>query len=594
MSGKNNIDKLVSDKFASQQLPINEAHWSSTQSFIAAQRRKRKRIVAFWLLGLLLTGSMGYLALSDNQSSSSPELSLNTKNPTPTTFTQVEQNRINNSASTDSTSHLHAAGKSGKSETPIHISGTSGVSLLATISDSSKRDSLPTVNPSEFPLSPGNEVNGSAKTSVSFNLSFNTKQDSNKQHVQEKGTTQPEPDSRQTTLPKSVITSTMAPENDAPIEPKNLSSEAVTGITIQNIPIADSTTYYKPLVTDSDTTIHLVKAPTDSAVNDVEPVAKRLTDHGVMTQNHPERSDSVLLNDSVIVLLIDSTENTLVQEENDSITPLPDSLLLEKKRSLKGFFFMPYFGPSLSLKDLNGENLDLLEKRKNEERNPVTTDIGVTARYGFSNGLYLGSGFNYYKMGENAKYSAFDVVNEKKVPHTYFTYHDTGYLKYTDWDTSFLPFEQKVYTAYEWVTETDSTQVVGEKTVFDTLRVPEKEVNNRFSYIELPLLVGYQIPMGKWTLGGDVGTGINFLVNAQGNYPNLETGAYPSLATSEYRLLSYTFLSNLSLGRELGEHWGLYGNLRFRQQLTSPQKSTDMLHARYRSFGFQFKLNYRF
>jgi len=282
------------------------------------------------------------------------------------------------------------------------------------------------------------------------------------------------------------------------------------------------------------------------------------------------------------------------KEPSDSISILFDSLLLAEKRSLKGFFFMPYFGPSLSLKDLKGDDIDLIEKRKNEERDPITTDIGIVARYGFSNGIYLGSGFNYYKMGENARYSAFDIVNENQVPHTYFTYKDTGYLKYTDWDTAYLPFKQTVYTAYEWITETDSTEVLGEKTIYDTLQVPEKSVNNRFSYVEIPLLVGYQIPMGKWTIGADVGTGVNFLVKAQGNYPNLETGDYPGLTTSEYRLLTYTFLSNLSLGRDLGDHWGVYGNLRFRQQLTSPQKSTAMLDARYRSIGFQFKLNYRF
>ena len=74
MSDRNNIDQLIRDKFAGHKLPVNEAHWASTEAFIDAQRRKKRRAVVFLFLGLLLVSSISYLAIDHLKKPDSTEL----------------------------------------------------------------------------------------------------------------------------------------------------------------------------------------------------------------------------------------------------------------------------------------------------------------------------------------------------------------------------------------------------------------------------------------------------------------------------------------------------------------------------------------
>lgn len=595
MSGKNNIDQLVSDKFTGHQLPVNEAHWASTQSFINAQKRKKRRVVAFWFFGLLLVSSIGYLTIDYLNEPVSGEMVFNENSSLEKKLLETERQPSHLS------NHTHNIPSTSKGETsttqeeytpnvrtPIYGPGSNRLTVIGIAQDSSAFDSSNASIASTESFQNKGSSKGSSSISLSLSLSSGAGQDSSKQ-------TNPEEDSNPHSSTQSKPTASTSLVVETQFQSTSPKSEINSHFTVLDSSANDS------LNQDDQQSAARTFVSTKFSLED----SLSLTDEGLGSEKRVKPGDTIVYHmddskdstspvDSPQIALPDSTEKTLLAEATDSL-PLPkDSFLLDEKRSSKGWFLMPYFGPSLSLKTLSGTDQDLLGKRENDEQNPVTADMGIAVRYGFSNGLYLGTGVNYYKMGENAKYSAFDIVNQKQEPFTFFTYQDNSYFEYANWDTAFLPFEQKVYTAYRWVDKIDSTQMTGEKTVIDTVVVPEKTVNNRFSYLEIPLLVGYQVPLGKWYLGGDVGTGVNFLVKAQGSYPNLETGVYPDIATSEYRLLTYTFLTNLSIGRQLGPHWILYGNLRFRNQLTSAQKSNDLIQARYKSLGIQFRLNYRF
>ena len=100
--------------------------------------------------------------------------------------------------------------------------------------------------------------------------------------------------------------------------------------------------------------------------------------------------DSILPVVSPQIALSDSIDRVLLAETTDSLALPEDSVLTDEKRSYKGLFLMPYFGPSMSLKTLYGNDQNLREKRENEEQNPITTDLGVMVRYGFSTGFILG------------------------------------------------------------------------------------------------------------------------------------------------------------------------------------------------------------
>lgn len=589
MSGKNNIDQLVKNSFDAQEIPVNEAHWTSAQSFIQAQRRKRRRAAAYWVMGLLLLlGSLGYLTYSGLPSSTlsnSQQIATNGSNKAPESVDKITSSNTSQKNNSNTTADPNSTQLTTSS--PIEMDHASSMQLEIAIADSSDLNLAAKAHNSETQIT----ENKRAEFSASLSLSFSGTDSSSTQEENSPTEEGPQSTSRSSSLATSEVSSSLS-FIDEP-EMTQASSELSVLSDKPTVPITDSNEVQITLLLQDSTAQNLPETAGTQPDGNVEAVAR-----SVRKEDSPQewkRLDSMPLLD-ILPFPVSDTLPPLPRAiaQVDSVFEFPDSLIQDPSRNFRGFFLMPYLGPSISFKTLSGNDEELLDKRKKEESIPLMPDIGVMARYGFSNNLYIGSGLNYYQMGENAKYSAFETVNSRSEPYRFYKYIDTGYLEYTSWDTAFLSnMQQTVYTGYRWV-DKDSVAQYAERTVYDTTRTEAREANNRLSYIEIPILIGYQVPLGKWSLGGDVGTGFNFLVNAQGLYPDIEQAKYSPLERSDYRLLNYTFVSNLSVGRQLGQHWTLYGNLRFRNQLGSAQKPNEAIAARYRSVGFQFRLNYVF
>lgn len=596
MSGKNNIDQLVSDTFAEQQLSVNQAHWASTQSFILLQKRRRRRLVAFWLLGILLMSTAGYLTFYTLLKDTAPAFTEGTPSEPHTTEAQNSPTNMGSQPTTDELLKHDSLAKTefftdsnGRYIDPNNgLTKNLQVDVMAHLSVDSTTQAYPTslLNPSLDPEKPKAQDSSKMEFSMSLSMHLGLNKDSTDNQEKE----QPE---------------------ETPTKSSSF-AEASTTFSVETVngtePVVD------PPKTDVASSLGLIENNADSSRKEVVTKQTALQDEpqseteGVDTTKRqavtlidsltPKAQVNIIPSidslpfDSTLALTLDSNEH--LSALNDTSLLVWDSLTAPKKLHFTGYFIMPYLGPSLSFRNLSGANDALQEKREKEENKALTLDLGLTARFGLSNRMYIGTGFNYYKMGENAEYSAFETVNQRQEAFDIITIKETDYWEYTDWDTAFLPFEQKVYTGYRWVEQRDTLRTPSERTVFDTIATPAQAVNNRFTYLEIPLLIGYEIPLGKWSLGGDMGTGLNFLIGTQGAYPNMEEGSYNSLIRSNYRMLSYTFISNLSLGHQLSPHWSMYGNIRFRNQLSTAQKANDAIKARYRSTGFQFKLNYTF
>ena len=361
MSGKNNIDKLVSDKLASQQLPMSEAHWRSTQSFILAKKRKSRRIAALWFVAFFLVSSLGYLAWKgSSEDSGATKLVGNGLNDNQEEILKTgQQPGISKEASDSSKKVVSQRNQKAKVENDAlnEISETSGSSITVetdyTIAIDSAED-----------LSKADSVNASKRMSLSINLTTDSSEYS-------KGSN----DFSATGVFKSTIESSIIIKSGS--RESESATDIVSGIAILNDQKQDR----------NEDSVLILTYPKDSL---------NLSDKGKVFDDGPEMTemvispvtnkDTVLPFDSSIVVIPDTAGQVLVTESDDSLQLQVDTITEDQNWSGGGLLLLPYFGTSISFRRLSGSDHALLEKRNREEQSPFTIDLGVRARYGFSNG----------------------------------------------------------------------------------------------------------------------------------------------------------------------------------------------------------------
>lgn len=605
MSKGNNIDQLVKRKLEGQTPAFQEGQWAAAKSFVQSKKKKKRKALVFWLMGLLLLISgvfvIGHfqtddtteaIAQADPKANPLAESSDNSNPASTSTIVGGEADSLKTSSSEAGTAEVDQNGNaiSGKGKSSMSSSGTVGFSGT-TAADSNRND-------------------GKGRSRISGAIGFEgtagDKEASDKTAAGKDGdgprfSVTP----RIGVVPIPVIDSTKENSDDAPTSEtssslKNKGRMAISGSVgqvgdktqnphITQIPpnsesrnstsTTNGGTKGSPKVLPNDTAGQEPSLSQRRKPNNVDENGMRFPDSLLSVQPY----DSNLLLTSDIPLLLAPTIDSV-------------SDLRKRRRLPKGFFIIPYIGPSLSQSTLSGENKELLDKRNAEEADPWSFDLGMMARYRFKSQFYVGSGLGYFEVGEDADYKGFSRTDRYYETEYSRRITDTNYvLEYTSWDTIYYPFEQLVYTGYRMVEEYESESVRTPVPKDTTITVAPLKVKNRFKYLEVPLVFGYQMHVGKnWTIGADAGTSFNFLVSANGSYPDLVNTRFNPMAASQYKFLNYSFLSNVTVGRSFGKHWLVNGNVRYRTQLSPSERGDATLQSRYQSIGFLGRLSYKF
>lgn len=96
-------------------------------------------------------------------------------------------------------------------------------------------------------------------------------------------------------------------------------------------------------------------------------------------------------------------------------------------------------------------------------------------------------------------------------------------------------------------------------TDYDTAFVPGilTESRLRVSYLEVPLLLGYEQPLGRWSLGAQGGVFIGFLTARDGRFPVADTRSTIAIADESFQTVSIGYLLRPCLKYRLNEHWSI-------------------------------------
>jgi len=211
--------------------------------------------------------------------------------------------------------------------------------------------------------------------------------------------------------------------------------------------------------------------------------------------------------------------------------------------------------------------------RINNESPIITPTYGLRFNYQYKNWVFS-SGLDYVTVGEEINYGINEIVIDP----------DGGYY---DIDTLTL-----------YIVGTDNNlipMIIGyEKTWVDEYKELNYEVNNynKYSYIEIPVTVGYKYSRQRFSVTTILGVSFGYLYHASGKIPINQPNSFVDLNKNSRYLNRTVSNLNLALSFEysLTPNYGIYVKTDYKQSLNSAFKEYP-LTVKYRNVGVKIGIN---
>ncbi len=194
---------------------------------------------------------------------------------------------------------------------------------------------------------------------------------------------------------------------------------------------------------------------------------------------------------------------------------------------------------------------------KNQVRSGLATNFGFATGYQLSKKWSLESGLRYFSGNSNL------------LSNTYSINESTGQVN-------------AFFADY-----------VANNSNVDAVVADAESYDNRYQYLMMPLQAAYQIPIRKnlnMSVLGGISTDI-FLQNSVSSESNFVSES--TVNKSVYRTLNLSGLGGVRANYMVNKHWQANLGFNYQQALFSGFRS-DNFNMRYRFYGLQYGLNYRF
>jgi len=242
------------------------------------------------------------------------------------------------------------------------------------------------------------------------------------------------------------------------------------------------------------------------------------TEKEIISENDAVSNEEII--DTTILaidsIVIDSLAlvKEILEEFSDTLTK-DDSLankvvLAPEDATFKKWTFSVFGGPSLINKNITGVSSDAyLTKRNDEEANIVSMSYGLRMNYNFSQKINVSLGANSLTYGEDVNYSTIYSTSESMSSVS----KDSSYLEY-------------IYTAvqdsnggYDTLVTTimiDTTFMVDTSII--NVNATDYAGKNRFTYLQIPIMIGYKFTFNKLSVNVRLGGSYGILIKNSGSY----------------------------------------------------------------------------
>ncbi len=293
------------------------------------------------------------------------------------------------------------------------------------------------------------------------------------------------------------------------------------------------------------------------------------------------------------------TFNGFVLGENSSLLDLKlqsDSFdyflpLEERSHWMMEYYISPIYSGNITGSS-NAELKSFISEKNKVERPTLSFTSGLNIIYKSNRNFIFQTGIAYSQLGEFISRKDIQDINN----YSYPLYPDGGFynidtIQFYNID-SLLQGIEYIETLY------DSTWIVDNTIINESDTTVYKGVNNRnkYSYIDVPVIVGYSVPYRQFDLQFKAGVITSFMLNARGNKLNPENDKeFISLGSDspEYRKVNYSFVSGFDLSYHMNERFDLVAGILYRKNLYNIYKTYPYSQKYYASelhLGLKFHL----
>jgi len=423
--------------------------------------------------------------------------------------------------------------------------------------------------------------------------------------------------------------------------PNNLNnySNKKNTISANNISLKTNKTLGKePVLSNTDDLLAIATTPKNSVENKSSNIKQA-------TENQPDEYVSPVTSTAVKALDFSQIEMPLALISPKALSALfydelapnvaTNIVPVNTSKAKSKFSLSVYGGAMLSMKNLftsEGNTADYIKRRKQEEVKSIKPNVGVDIE--LKRGHWtLTSGINFHQQGEKRNYSdqfkrivpydslvvninnnsawlvdssMFYAVQYNNIITSYdttITYYDqTSGLFYTAQlpvnvtqgiisDTNFY---YSIDSTFQSNIDTVNTNYALKKqvVVLDPNQVNLKG-RNTFSYVEVPLLIGYEWGIRRWRLSVKTGIGFGVLTHQQSFYLTTDESEIAPVSTDVYTKVVYNGIFRAGLHYNFTPQFGIDIVPFSRLNINNITNKKADFRQKYTNVGLQIGFNYK-
>ncbi|OIP00777.1 MAG: hypothetical protein AUJ98_06560 [Bacteroidetes bacterium CG2_30_33_31] len=219
-----------------------------------------------------------------------------------------------------------------------------------------------------------------------------------------------------------------------------------------------------------------------------------------------------------------------------------------------------------------------------------TFSSSLLLEYRFSN-FFVKSGLGISEFGENTTFNITNTLHDTSGGYTswdinkYYTYDTVGYFDDPLRPGLIFPILSSVphidTLASQWNSKDNITY--SKESIFS---------KNRYRYIEIPLIIGFQYNIKKMGLYAGGGISYGIMTNSSGKFINDNNLIDINFKETPFKRSNLNYILNIGTDYALSNNWNIFIQANFKANITSIFKPEFDLGTKYKSYGINIGLSY--
>ncbi len=283
---------------------------------------------------------------------------------------------------------------------------------------------------------------------------------------------------------------------------------------------------------------------------------------------------------------VDDKKKEAVAETKKNTAPSPTEVM--GVYASTGWSFDIFGGPALIS---SNERIPMAESRMLQQTDKkshiITPSMGLNINYHYNN-WFVRSGVAYSEYGENKEYLKSSEMHDtvgysKQLVNSYYSHDTTGWMQDPGDPSVSIPIYDAVFhsdTTYTWMSR-------------DSLYYEHQNISaqNRYRYIEIPLMVGYELRFKNLGLELATGVSVGFRVNSSGLFIDSNRELVNiNASNSPYSNTMMNYLLSIGVKYHIGNRLSVVAQPIYKTNMNSLFNSSS--DVRYHNFGINLGINY--